>query len=257
MQRNVFQRVSRIVSGGSHATSRADGFTLIETIAALVLTGLLMTMLSSITGSWLHHWDSGARRAQDVEILVLGANRIAHEIASAIALPATPLHNTPLFSGMERQLVLIREAGAPGESGLEGVRLQAPDKGGLFRSHGRVEELTSLAAFQADDEVMLLPSEYRVTFAYSGTDASWQPRWSGELLPSLIRVTLTRQPEAPDAKWTFTVPLRAMWPAICAEATSFAACQSVASGHQAGIAAPITAAPKKSGSPNSDGEEQR
>ena len=40
------------------------GFTLIETLVALALTGLVLSALASITAQWLPNWNRGVDRIQ-------------------------------------------------------------------------------------------------------------------------------------------------------------------------------------------------
>ena len=224
--------------------SRLGGFTLIETVGVLVLTGLLLSALSTISGGWLKRWDAGSRRAQDVETLLLSANRIADDIGSAIALPATPTHPKPLFRGLERQLTLIREGGSPGEKGLEFIDLLASKNGGLRRVRGSASSITSLTDASSKDNMLLLSPDFIITFAYRGSDMIWQKNWIGEALPSNIQMTISRQTDSPNAVWIFSVPIRAVLPARCAAARAFSDCELLAKGHQPEIPTPEISPPK-------------
>jgi prepilin-type N-terminal cleavage/methylation domain-containing protein len=225
--------------------ANAAGFTLIETVVALVLTGVLLSGLSSIVGTSLKRWDAGTHRVQDVETLVLAANRIADDIAATIALPEMPLHPVPLFKGGERQLTLIRQAGSPGDQGLEFVQMTASTSGGLLRIRGTAARLTSLMNVSSSDPTLLLPPDFGVTFAYGGSDMIWQRDWTGDTLPSVVQITVARQAQFPADAWIFTVPLRTMWPASCGAATSFTDCASVAAGRQVGTATPGSDGPSE------------
>jgi len=244
MMRTLGRRLGRFNGTLKDKLSRVGGFTLIETVVALVLTGLLLSTLSTISGGWLKRWDAGSRRAQDVETLLLSANRIANDIGSAIALPATPTHPVPLFRGLERQLTLIREGGSPGEKGLEFIDLLASRKGGLLRARGSASSITSLTDASSKDKMLLLSPDFAITFAYRGSNMIWQRNWIGETLPSNVQMTISRQSGLPNAVWIFSVPIRAALPARCAAAGAFSDCELLAKGHQPETPTPEVSPPK-------------
>ena len=218
------------------------GFTLLETIMALVLTGVLVTMLATITGLWLGRWDAGTRRAQDVETLGLAINRIANDISAAIALPQTTLRPMPLFLGAAQRIIFIREAGGQNGGGLEVVKLATSEASGLIRTNGPGAVITSIAQATFTDSAALLPPGFEIAFAYESAEHVWQEDWAGDLLPRAVRVTLKRQAAEPGSGWTFIVPIKAGLPATCGAAANFATCKSIATGQQAGIAAPDSTA---------------
>ncbi len=45
------------------------GFTLIETLVALALTGMVLSALASITAQWLPNWNRGIDRIQRSETI--------------------------------------------------------------------------------------------------------------------------------------------------------------------------------------------
>jgi len=52
------------------------GFTLIETIVALALMGLVLSALASITAQWLPNWNRGVDRIQRSEAIGIALQRI-------------------------------------------------------------------------------------------------------------------------------------------------------------------------------------
>src|ERR1700692_1615399 len=104
---------------------REGGFTLIETLVALALTGLVLSALANITSQWLPNWNRGVDRVQRSESLALALQRIAADLAAAEYVPANREQRHPLFDGSELSVMFVRTAFGPdARPGLEGVRIR-------------------------------------------------------------------------------------------------------------------------------------
>src|SRR3984893_16255511 len=77
------------------------GFTLIETLVALALTGLVLSALANITSQWLPNWNRGMDRIQRSESLALALQRIAADLAAAEYVPANRAQRQPVVDGSE------------------------------------------------------------------------------------------------------------------------------------------------------------
>jgi general secretion pathway protein J len=65
-----------------------DGFTLIETLVALALMGLVLSALANITAQWLPNWNRGLDRIQRSEMIGITLQRVADDLAAAEFVPA-------------------------------------------------------------------------------------------------------------------------------------------------------------------------
>ena len=63
------------------------GFTLIEALAALALTGLVLSALATVTAQWLPNWNRGFDRIQQSELVGISMRRIAADLAAAEYVP--------------------------------------------------------------------------------------------------------------------------------------------------------------------------
>ena len=79
---------------------REGGFTLIETLVALALTGLVLSALANITSQWLPNWNRGMDRVQRSESLAFALQRIAADLAAAEYVPANREQRQPLAGGL-------------------------------------------------------------------------------------------------------------------------------------------------------------
>jgi general secretion pathway protein J len=180
---------------------RADelGFTLIETIVALALMGLVLSALASITAQWLPNWNRGLSRIQRSEVLGIALQRIGADLAAAEYVPSNRETRHPLFEGSELSVTFMRTALGPSAGpGLDVVRVgETTDHRELVtvRSRTRFTPLpptSSLAEhLHFGDPVVLLRAPFRLSFAYAGPDRIWKGTWRGaDKLPALIRLTV-------------------------------------------------------------------
>ncbi len=175
------------------------GFTLIESLVALALMGLVLSALANLTAQWLPNWNRGLDRIQRSEMIGITLQRIADDLAAAQYVPAGGgSDNQPLFAGSEQSITFVRTAIGPNAGiGLDVVHLsETTDKGGLVTVRSRMP-FHPLPPDSASDQlhfgepVLLLRAPYRLFFAYAGEDRQWQGSWrDSDKLPAKIRLTV-------------------------------------------------------------------
>src|SRR5438045_9756697 len=100
------------------------GFTLIETLVALALMGLVLSALANLTARWLPNWNRGLERIQRSELIGIALQRIGADLAAAEYVPANRDGRRPLFDGSEMSVTFVRTALAPNAvPGLDIVRV--------------------------------------------------------------------------------------------------------------------------------------
>src|ERR1700761_5604851 len=101
-----------------------SGFTLIESLVALALMGLVFSALASLTAQWLPNWNRGLDRIQRSEVVGIALQRIADDLAAAQHVPANGDDKGPLFEGSEQSVTFVRTSLGPNAGpGLDVVRL--------------------------------------------------------------------------------------------------------------------------------------
>ena len=63
--------------------SGEGGFTLLEALIAVALMGVLLATLATVTAQWMPGWKAGFDRVQRADLLGLGLDRIAADLAAA------------------------------------------------------------------------------------------------------------------------------------------------------------------------------
>jgi general secretion pathway protein J len=175
------------------------GFSLIETIVALALMGLLLSALANITAQWLPNWNRGLGRIQRSEIIGIALQRIGADLASAEYVPANRDTRRPMFDGSELSVMFVRTAVGPNAGpGLDVVRLgETTDRREFVtvRSRARFTPLPAGLSLSEQmhfgDPVVLLRAPFRLSFAYAGADRIWKATWRGaDKLPAMIKLTV-------------------------------------------------------------------
>jgi len=175
------------------------GFSLIEALIALVLMGLVLSSLATITAQWLPAWNRGVDRIQRTEMLGLALRRVSDDLAAAEFVYANREQDRPLFEGSELAVTFVRTAIGPNAPrGLDVVRLGEAANGRdllLLRSRARFAPSPVGASpwdyLNLSDPVVLLGPPFRLSFAYAGRDLIWKPVWhDAERLPAAVRVTV-------------------------------------------------------------------
>jgi general secretion pathway protein J len=184
------------------ATKRADeaGFTLIEALVALALTGLVLSALANITSQWMPNWNRGMDRIQRSEAIGLALQRIGADLAVAEYVPVNrEQKKKPLFEGSESSVMFVRTALGPNtRTGLDVVQIgETTDRQDLVtvRSRGPFGPLPQEASLteqiQLGDPVVLLRAPFRLSFSYAGKDRVWKSTWhDADSLPAAVRLTV-------------------------------------------------------------------
>lgn len=195
------------------------GFTLIEAMAAVAVTAAIVAGIASITGQWLPQWHRGVVDLQRADLLSLGVERIAADIAAAEYVPATGDDQAPLFDGGPSSITFVRSSIEPdAPSRLEIVRIaETNDDQGFaivrasapFTPTGAGGALTTFA-----NAIVLVRAPFSISFAYAGPDRAWMEHWRGNTrLPDAVRIAVREGPGGRMLAASTAVALRVTAPA--------------------------------------------
>ncbi len=207
------------------------GFTLIETLVALALMGLVLSALANLTAQWFPNWSRGLNRIQRSEVIGVALQRMADDLAAAESVPVSRDDKQPLFSGSAQSVTFLRTAVGPNTGpGLEVVHLgETTDREGLATVRSRMTfhplppETTLSSQLHLGDPVVLLRAPYRLSLAYAGEDQVWRTSWQDpEKLPAKIRLTVrdTSSERAPSISTVATVHVQSSAKGDCKQPQS-------------------------------------
>lgn len=170
----------------------ADGFTLLEALAAVAVTAAILSGLAAVAGQWLPHWRHGFTALQNADLIGLGLDRIGEDVSSAEYARLEGGKGPPLFRGADNSVVFARQEIGPGAAArLEIVRIgvAATASGDeVERAHTRFIPGASLTF---GDATTLLRPPFHLAFAYAGPDGQWRGVWDGQpKLPRAVRLTV-------------------------------------------------------------------
>jgi general secretion pathway protein J len=212
-----------------------QGFSLVETLVALALGGLIMAALALVTGQWFPTWNAGFARVQAVDLAATALDRIAEDIAGAEFISADPKSPDPFFDGGPDTLTFVRRALGPASSpGLEIVRLtEATDRrgSGLLRARAPFTPAFAQVSAGADlafpESLFVLRGLFLFSFAYQGSDGAWRPRWDDpKHLPAAVRVALRDRATGQTLALTTAVRLHITASPRCIQAQAPDSCKS-------------------------------
>ena len=175
------------------------GFTLIETLVALALTGLVLSALATLTAQWFPTWNRGIDRIQHSELIGIAMQRIAADLAAAEYVPANRESKKPLFQGSALSVTFVRTSLGPNATvGLDVVRIgEATDQGHLVTLRSRAafaplpRGVSASEQFHLSSPVVLLRPPLRLSFAYAGPDQVFRDDWlDADKLPAAIMLTV-------------------------------------------------------------------
>ncbi len=185
---------------GARQKTTESGFTLIETLVALALMGLVLSALASLTAQWLPNWNRGLERIQRSEMISMALQQIGADLAAAEFVPASRGEKRPLFEGSELSVMFVRTAFGPNAGlGLDVIRLsESSDPSGLVTVRSRMPFRPLQAGATLPNQlhfgepVLLFRAPYRLSFAYAGEDRVWKGTWrDSDKLPAAIRLTVS------------------------------------------------------------------
>ncbi|MFG1302087.1 prepilin-type N-terminal cleavage/methylation domain-containing protein [Xanthobacter sp. V3C-3] len=217
------------------------GFSLVEVLVALTLTGLVLSAIAMVTARWLPGWQRGLSRVQNADLLGLALDRATADIAAAEFVPAGRETRRPLFTGTAEAIIFVRTAlGPTARPGLEVVRLAPLAGTGLARAAAPFvprDARDGLPTFGAP--VPVLDAAYGATFSFAGRDGVWRDSWTNaEALPRAVRIVVRDARTGRTLGASTAVAIRAELPAPCVGDETRPLCGRPATGAASAAAEP-------------------
>lgn len=204
---------------------RHAGFTLIESLAALAITSLVVLSCGALLRESGYFFDRGTRAIDDTERFAWAINRLQRDFASARFVPeASGKAATAAFTGQSEKVVFVA-AGREASTGEEVVEFAAESIDGgeqLVRRRAPWPGPSSrLSGIEPRDPVVLLHGSFSISFVYAqaAPDGAlvWRDEWNGaDGLPHAVRVKLIDSATGADFLAADQFLIRANAPLTCA-----------------------------------------
>jgi general secretion pathway protein J len=221
--------------GSPQDGTEAGGFTLLETLTALVLAAVIIIATTGLLHDVVLHFDRGTRRVSEAERLLQAVDRLAGDFASARFILRPNVPGAPasqgagvLFAGDPSGVTFVAAGGVmAGPQGEEMVKLSVEVDGEVSRLVRRRAAWREPHAHFEDipprDPVVMLEGRVDISFSYGQLTPqgalTWSDNWSGESgLPRLVRVIVREPNSGVDLLAEAPFLVRADAPAACAHA---------------------------------------
>ena len=197
-------------------TSRA-GFSLLEVLASLVVTTLLIMALTPLVTKMLATWLRGSEVVSMVEMQIRGLGVLRDDLTYAIAWRGFGrIEDYLVFRGNETSMSFPAASGlSDGRDGLEMIFVEvtnSADGRALIRRRAAVVGSTR-SAFT--DPVVLFSGPYKYVFRYASQDGDEASIWTDPYnLPARVMLNIVDERNRPSA-YSIQFPLVASISAAC------------------------------------------
>jgi general secretion pathway protein J len=185
----------------SENSGRSAGFTLVELLVAITLLALVSAALFGGLRFGARAWESAADRIErdgEIEAVQELLRRTLSEASDLAEAEADSMVGTA--DGLSFFAPLPRHAGA---GGIGRYRLELDKGGRLLIAWEPRRPGAAVAAPPAGEPTIILADVERISIGYFGAAANaneapeWRDRWSGPLLPRLLRIDLQFKQDDP------------------------------------------------------------
>lgn len=205
------------------------GFSLVEVLAALVVTMLLVLALAPFAGQMLATWSRGSTAARLVELKSRGLGVIKDDLRHAVVWTGFgQTENLVSFRGTETALSFPVATGlTPGRDGLELISLTidaSVDGAALVRRRASIVGSTH-AGFR--DPVVLFSGRFKYFFRYFPRSGTPIPVWANRMdLPDRVELNISDE-RGRIFSAPIEIPLFASFSAGCLVNSSLPGCPNV------------------------------
>jgi hypothetical protein len=214
------------------AEARRSGFTLIEALAMLAITSVIMVGMTALIHDVARNFDRGTRGATEGERLLLAVERLAQDFGSARFVlwnskngPAVAFAADPASDDGSAKVVFVGSASVmSGPQGDEIITLTVEQEDGVTRLVRRRVPWTGSQLRVEDvipgDPVVLIAGKVDIAFLFAriGPNGAleWSKNWQGATaLPRFVRLLVRDQASGRDLLGESDFLVRADAPAAC------------------------------------------
>jgi general secretion pathway protein J len=175
---------------------RADGFILVEAIAVLALSGLVLVALVIASGLVARNSSAVAMRANETEVLNTGLSSLERDLAAALPVAAGAADSAMLFQGSASSVGFVKPADLGGGRSLVWIAASTLEgKNVLMRSYAALSpEITGFGGASFGHPVVMLSGSWTYRFAYGKAGngpMQWTDNWADpKRLPDAVQLQI-------------------------------------------------------------------
>jgi hypothetical protein len=221
--------------------SRRDGFSLIEALAALAITSVIIIATTGLIHNVALHFDRGTRGVNEAERLMLAVERLAQDFGSARFVAWTGANGaavgfeaTQASDDAPARVVFVGSGGVmSGPQGDEVVTLTIEPDGDATRLVRRRAAWTGSGMRVEDavpsDPVVLIDGKVDIAFVFAHSMPNgaleWVANWAGQsTLPRFVRLIVRDRASGRDLLGEADFAVRADAPAACGRSDAGTGC---------------------------------
>jgi hypothetical protein len=192
-------------------TSGNAGFSLVEALAALVITCLLVIGLFPFVAQIMSTWTRGSEKATVVDMVTRGLGQIREDLR--LALP--PHTENAVFHGDSDGIKFLAATNLGlGRKGVELISITVEHDGDGWALVRRSGVSTGDEPAKAKNSVVLFTGRFKYVFGYIDDQGNRQSAWNSVNMPSrvLLQILGANGPVMPIA---FEMPIFAQLSALC------------------------------------------
>lgn len=188
---------------------RRAGFSLIETLAALAVTGALAGALLPFAGTVLAHWTRAPEIAETGDRYLQAASLLQDDFLEALPLSGT--NGAPMFRAGADCVELVRPALGSKRTGLEHMRYAIVRAGGfdvLTRASAPLRRGEDIGALPSGNDQKLLEGRWFMRFVSPGASQPVAGPMSAAMPARMALVLSTKKNGPPLRTFIFALPAR-------------------------------------------------
>ncbi len=213
------------------AVAASPGFTLIETLAAFAIFGVIIVSTGLLLHDGVFFFDRGTRAVDQQEQLSLAMDCLRRDFGAARFVvkrtakgAAAAFVASPVAGAGPMAIRFITHGQTSGSSGLEMVALSIKTQDGVTelvrRRAAWAGPRMRLEGAALQDAVVLIKGKFDIAFTFSDLSAgklTWHDIWTGENgLPHSVRMTLQDASSNPEHRIDAEFPIHVDAQASCA-----------------------------------------